>query len=74
MSSYGLREQCNIQGRSMISISHPLADQSCNITYIAHSRGAKPRNLFYPVSCIDMIEVYRVCWERNIVIKETTHA
>jgi len=73
MSSYGLREQCSIQGRSMISIS-PLADQSYNITYIAQSRGAEPHNFVYPVSCIDMMEVYRVCWERNIVIKETTHA
>ena len=73
MSSYGLREQCSIKGRSMISIS-PVADQSCNITYIAQSRGAEPRNLFYPVSCIDMMEVYRVCWERNIVIKETANA
>jgi len=73
MSIYGLCEQCSIQGRSMISNS-PLADQSCNITYIAQSRGAQPHNLLYPVGCIDMMEVYRVCWERNIVIKEMTHA
>ena len=73
MNSYGFPEKYSIQGRSVVSIS-PLADQGCNITYIAQFRGAEPHNFVNPLSCIDMMEIYRVCWERNILIKETTHA